>query len=154
MRNEKTALHAERDAEERHAVREMTKTNRNSFYGFGVKSVKSWTGCEGIFTSCTLTFCGKTLGNCILSGDGGADLYDFPATKLNKAIERQIPTLPDWCKGGNEPFALSYVVAMLADWWDCGVRGREIGTPIDCNTEITDINAYQEELCHALATHR
>ena len=43
---------------------------------------------------------------------------------------------------------------MLADWWDCGVRGREIGTPIDCNTEITDINAYQEELCHALATHR
>lgn len=135
-------------------VRKMPKTKRNSFYGFGVKSVESWDGCEGIFTACTLTFCDKTLGKCVLSGDGGADLYDFPTTKLNKAIERQIPMLPDWCKGGSEPFALSYVVAILADWWDCGVRGREIGTPIACNVEIADIDAYQEELRHTLATHR
>ena len=129
----------------------MARTKRNSFYGFSVKCVRSWMGNEGVFTSCTLMFGSKVLGECLLSGDGGADNYRFPAMGLNAAIVRQIPTLPDWCKGEYEPTALSYVVATLADWWDGGVRGHEVGTPIHCDKEVADILAYQDELRHVLA---
>lgn len=129
----------------------MARTKRNSFHGFSVKRVRSWMGSEGVFTSCTLMFGSKVLGECLLSGDGGADLYRFPAMGLNSAIVRQVPALPDWCQGGYEPAALSYVVATLADWWEGGVRGHDEGVPINCEAEVADILAYQDELSHALA---
>lgn len=100
----------------------------------------------GVFTSCTLMFGDKVLGECLLSGNSGADRYRFPAMGLSSAIAKQIPALPDWCKSGHEPTALSYVVATLADWWEGGARGHAEGVPIHCGAEVTDILTYQDEL--------
>lgn len=128
----------------------MTRTKRNGIYGFSIKRVRSWMGREGVFTSCTLIFGNNVFGECLLSGDDGADCYRFPAMGLNAAIVRQVTTLPDWCKGGYEPAALSYVVATLADWREGDVRGHAESVPIHCGAEVTDILAYQDELWHVI----
>lgn len=87
---------------------------------------------------------GRLVGHCVLDGDGGADRYDFPTAKLNHALAIQAGF-----KSGEEygaPWALSHLVAVLADWQDSGRRGLRVGSPISCRQELDEISAYNEKI--------
>lgn len=132
-----------------------TTRQRNTLYGFSIKNCHSWSGLEGIFTECDLLFDGTTVGHCVLDGDGGADHYDFPTAALNHAIAAQATGFPEYARDEaySEPFALSYLVAVLADMQASGKRGVKIGRLIDCREALNAISKYRKKIDELVAQH-
>lgn len=133
----------------------MKALGNNTMYGFGIKNLVTYPGMEGVFTECDLVHGTETVGHCVLSGDGGADKYDFPTDSLNHVIVKHAMGLPEWCRGEyGEPFALSYVVASLADMHDGGQRDVHIGNDVECRAELGDIRMYRQRVAAIVARHR
>lgn len=128
---------------------------RNTLYGFSIKDVHSWAGMEGLFTECDLLFDGRTVGHCVLDGDGSCNHFDFPTAALNHAIAVQAEGLPEYARSEayGEPWALSWLVAMLADWQDAGRRSLKDGNPIACQKELDDIGHYRKKIDGLRTSH-
>lgn len=68
-----------------------------NYRGFELKSMKSWTGMEGIGTQASVYFKGKRLGTWTDDGNGGCGRYDFDITRFKDAIAEQCADLvADW----------------------------------------------------------